>query len=220
MVSHLGACESAARITGAFYVSATASGRIRSVRNVGAAASNVRVYACAGFASNRALAPVSTISPARITATRPATCPTTARSCEIKSIASPYSRCSAPSVEAIPRWPVPWRFCPILTRPPGPALRPHPRSGSRRARLPLRRTAPPDREWREAPPFAHPGARRPRDGSPRPDRNPSRSAREEKRFGAEEGTRTPTPLRVHGPEPCASANSATSARDNCSGGFR
>ena len=31
-------------------------------------------------------------------------------------------------------------------------------------------------------------------------------------FGAEEGTRTPTPLRVHGPEPCASANSATSAR--------
>ncbi len=32
-------------------------------------------------------------------------------------------------------------------------------------------------------------------------------------FGAEEGTRTPTPLRVHGPEPCASANSATSARE-------
>jgi hypothetical protein len=32
-----------------------------------------------------------------------------------------------------------------------------------------------------------------------------------KRTGAEEGTRTPTPLRVHGPEPCASANSATSA---------
>src|SRR5689334_16587444 len=30
-------------------------------------------------------------------------------------------------------------------------------------------------------------------------------------IGAEEGTRTPTPLRVHGPEPCASANSATSA---------
>jgi hypothetical protein len=30
--------------------------------------------------------------------------------------------------------------------------------------------------------------------------------------GAEEGTRTPTPLRAHGPEPCASANSATSAR--------
>src|SRR5690348_18119274 len=33
----------------------------------------------------------------------------------------------------------------------------------------------------------------------------------ESSFGAEEGTRTPTPLRVHGPEPCASANSATSA---------
>src|ERR1700735_1235173 len=32
-----------------------------------------------------------------------------------------------------------------------------------------------------------------------------------KRFGAEEGTRTPTPLRVRGPEPRASANSATSA---------
>src|SRR5271157_5300617 len=31
--------------------------------------------------------------------------------------------------------------------------------------------------------------------------------------GAEEGTRTPTPLRVRGPEPRASANSATSARD-------
>jgi hypothetical protein len=34
-----------------------------------------------------------------------------------------------------------------------------------------------------------------------------------KNHGAEEGTRTPTPLRVHGPEPCASANSATSASD-------
>ena len=32
------------------------------------------------------------------------------------------------------------------------------------------------------------------------------------KFGAEEGTRTPTPLRVRGPEPRASANSATSAR--------
>jgi hypothetical protein len=30
-------------------------------------------------------------------------------------------------------------------------------------------------------------------------------------IGAEERTRTSTPLRVHGPEPCASANSATSA---------
>src|SRR5713101_4709262 len=30
--------------------------------------------------------------------------------------------------------------------------------------------------------------------------------------GAIEGTRTPTPLRVHGPEPCASANSATMAK--------
>ncbi len=36
--------------------------------------------------------------------------------------------------------------------------------------------------------------------------------------GAEEGTRTPTPLRVHGPEPCASANSATSASDLMRGG--
>src|ERR1700757_3070262 len=36
--------------------------------------------------------------------------------------------------------------------------------------------------------------------------------RDKKLYGAEEGTRTPTPLRVHGPEPCASANSATSAR--------
>src|ERR1700677_2228047 len=32
--------------------------------------------------------------------------------------------------------------------------------------------------------------------------------------GAEEGTRTPTPLRVHGPEPCASANSATPAKSD------
>ena len=30
-------------------------------------------------------------------------------------------------------------------------------------------------------------------------------------LGAIEGTRTPTPLPVHGPEPCASANSATMA---------
>src|SRR5271166_5251974 len=35
------------------------------------------------------------------------------------------------------------------------------------------------------------------------------------KLGAIEGTRTPTPLRVHGPEPCASANSATSARTLC-----
>src|SRR6267154_4106047 len=41
-------------------------------------------------------------------------------------------------------------------------------------------------------------------------------------FGAIEGTRTPTPLPVHGPEPCASANSATMAIWNllCSGGRR
>ena len=38
-------------------------------------------------------------------------------------------------------------------------------------------------------------------------------------FGAEEGTRTPTPLRVRGPEPRASANSATSARYTCSAMF-
>src|SRR5208282_4096942 len=31
------------------------------------------------------------------------------------------------------------------------------------------------------------------------------------KHGAIEGTRTPTPLPVHGPEPCASANSATMA---------
>jgi hypothetical protein len=38
-------------------------------------------------------------------------------------------------------------------------------------------------------------------------------------FGAIEGTRTPTPLPVHGPEPCASANSATMASGlHCSGG--
>src|SRR5260221_5594359 len=37
------------------------------------------------------------------------------------------------------------------------------------------------------------------------------------KIGAEEGTRTPTPLRVHGPEPCASANSATSASDHNAG---
>jgi hypothetical protein len=34
---------------------------------------------------------------------------------------------------------------------------------------------------------------------------------EKENYGAEEGTRTPTPLRVRGPEPRASANSATSA---------
>src|SRR5580700_5055883 len=45
-------------------------------------------------------------------------------------------------------------------------------------------------------------------------------------FGAIEGTRTPTPLRVHGPEPCASANSATMAKsdslrgDPCGAPFR
>jgi hypothetical protein len=33
--------------------------------------------------------------------------------------------------------------------------------------------------------------------------------------GAIEGTRTPTPLPVHGPEPCASANSATMAILDC-----
>jgi hypothetical protein len=39
-------------------------------------------------------------------------------------------------------------------------------------------------------------------------------------LGAEEGTRTPTPLRVRGPEPRASANSATSARYTSSAAFR
>jgi hypothetical protein len=37
-------------------------------------------------------------------------------------------------------------------------------------------------------------------------------------FGAEEGTRTPTPLRVRGPEPRASANSATSALETAQAG--
>ncbi len=37
-------------------------------------------------------------------------------------------------------------------------------------------------------------------------------------IGAEEGTRTPTPLRVRGPEPRASANSATSARETAQAG--
>src|SRR6476660_7806813 len=37
--------------------------------------------------------------------------------------------------------------------------------------------------------------------------------------GAIEGTRTPTPLRVHGPEPCASANSATMAQKNWDAAF-
>jgi hypothetical protein len=40
----------------------------------------------------------------------------------------------------------------------------------------------------------------------------SRFTIEKYSIGAEGGTRTPTPLRVHGPEPCASANSATTAR--------
>src|SRR5437588_5550365 len=38
---------------------------------------------------------------------------------------------------------------------------------------------------------------------------------ERKMLGAIEGTRTPTPLPVHGPEPCASANSATMAIWTC-----
>src|ERR1039458_7903292 len=38
------------------------------------------------------------------------------------------------------------------------------------------------------------------------------------RFGAEEGTRTPTPLRVRGPGARASANSATSARETAQAG--
>src|SRR5262249_50333549 len=40
---------------------------------------------------------------------------------------------------------------------------------------------------------------------------PHATACRQKTNGAEEGTRTPTPLRAHGPEPCASASSATSA---------
>src|SRR6202044_2907297 len=39
----------------------------------------------------------------------------------------------------------------------------------------------------------------------------ARDSHASKTLGAIEGTRTPTPLRVHGPEPCASANSATMA---------
>src|ERR1700719_3175565 len=50
----------------------------------------------------------------------------------------------------------------------------------------------------------------------------TRLRRREKCLGAIEGTRTPTPLPVHGPEPCASANSATMAIWNllCSGGLK
>src|SRR4029077_10452520 len=44
------------------------------------------------------------------------------------------------------------------------------------------------------------------------DRQPTPGRR--KNLGAIEGTRTPTPLRVHGPEPCASANSATMAKSD------
>jgi hypothetical protein len=39
----------------------------------------------------------------------------------------------------------------------------------------------------------------------------SRAEPRDLKVGAIEGTRTPTPLPVHGPEPCASANSATMA---------
>src|SRR5499427_6008597 len=44
------------------------------------------------------------------------------------------------------------------------------------------------------------------------EKSPAVGSAATKTNGAEEGTRTPTPLRVHGPEPCASANSATSAK--------
>src|SRR5947209_7078742 len=47
------------------------------------------------------------------------------------------------------------------------------------------------------------------DRSVRP--TPAMRSRNQITAGAIEGTRTPTPLRVHGPEPCASANSATMA---------
>src|ERR1035437_5402638 len=46
---------------------------------------------------------------------------------------------------------------------------------------------------------------------PRPFRWKRKDLRPLQINGAIEGTRTPTPLRVHGPEPCASANSATMA---------
>lgn len=45
----------------------------------------------------------------------------------------------------------------------------------------------------------------------------SESLRDPEYFGAEGGTRTRTGLLPHGPEPCASTNSTTSANPNCIG---
>ena len=57
----------------------------------------------------------------------------------------------------------------------------------------------------------HESERQPRGGACRRIPERGEGLRIRRNLGAIEGTRTPTPLRVHGPEPCASANSATMA---------
>ena len=63
-----------------------------------------RVYGCAGAWKICAFAPSSTMLPAYITATRSATCDTTARSWEIKSMASPNLARSCASRSSICAW--------------------------------------------------------------------------------------------------------------------
>src|SRR3984885_14782096 len=90
-----------------------------------------------------------------------------------------------------------------------------PPSAVRRAKLDRLNTnaAPPNSAWAGVQPRSdkrmHPTA--PAVGNLPGTLNQPRRGERNEINGAIEGTRTPTPLRVHGPEPCASANSATMA---------
>ncbi len=70
----------------------------------GSAAISMRVYACCGAANTASTAPVSTISPSFITATRSATRRTTFRSWLISTSANPRRAFSAASRSRMPAW--------------------------------------------------------------------------------------------------------------------
>src|SRR5581483_5672512 len=76
----------------------------RSVCRVGTACRSPRVYGCAGAVKMSCFDPISTRLPAYITATRSATCETTARSWEMKSMASRYRERNSDSSSRICAW--------------------------------------------------------------------------------------------------------------------
>ena len=71
---------------------------------LGSEANSICVYGCCGARNSARARPISTISPAYITATRSASCATTPRSCVMSRIAMPRSACRRRSSSRICAW--------------------------------------------------------------------------------------------------------------------